>query len=140
MLKQRGLTEGDALDADTRELLAMADGAVVTFAATILEGDDLIGLVLLEDLADHRRAADERAAVGELVAVRVHEDLGESGFRTRFQVQFVHVNDVAFGHSELFAAGFEDRVCHKTCFAPMKREADSMPVKSAWQGGNLAAS
>ena len=50
----------------------MADRAVITFAAAILERDDLLVLALLDDFASDAGARNRGAAVGNFFAVRVH--------------------------------------------------------------------
>src|SRR5581483_1031428 len=43
-----GSAAGDAFDLQTGELATMTDGAVIAFAAAILEGDDLLVFALLD--------------------------------------------------------------------------------------------
>src|ERR1700744_4914588 len=59
----------DAGDLHAAELLPVADRTVVAFAAAILIGDDLLRLDLVDQLEADGRAAEERVANRNLVAV-----------------------------------------------------------------------
>src|SRR6478672_2869495 len=75
--------ETNAGDLDAGQFPPMADGAVITFAAAIFEGDHFLILALFDDFAGNGRAFDQRAAMGELVAVAMEEDIAENGLLTR---------------------------------------------------------
>ena len=111
----------------------MANGAVIALAATVLERDDLISLALLDDLGDDGRTAQGRAAVAEGVAVGVEKHFGKRRLLARLSVQLCDVDHVTFGHLVLFAAGFEDCVCHNSCVPWVGREADRSLAALSWQ-------
>ncbi|MEY2561050.1 MAG: hypothetical protein QOG51_1465 [Verrucomicrobiota bacterium] len=90
----------------------MADSPVITFAAAIFEGDDLLVLALLDDFAGDSRAFDERAAMGELVAVAMKEDIAKYGLLTRVALEKIDVDDVALRDAMLSAACFDNCVSH----------------------------
>lgn len=103
----------DGLDFEAGELAAVAFGFVEAFAALVFEGDDLLGADLADHLgghagSGHRRGSDAQAAAG------LHaEDLVEGGGFAGFDGEEFDVHLVAFADTVLFAAGFENRVCHK---------------------------
>src|ERR1700731_1759102 len=72
--------EADAGDFDAGQLAPMPDGAVVALPPAILESDDFLVLALFDDFARYRRPFDERAAMGELVAVAMKKDIAKDGF------------------------------------------------------------
>lgn len=95
----------------------MADGPMVTFAATILERDDFLVLPLLNDFAGDCRALDERTAVGQVVAVAMKQNIGENGFVARFTLEQIDIDNVALGDAMLSAACFDNCVSHtERCF------------------------
>src|SRR5438045_2052611 len=68
--------KADAGDFDAGQLAAMADGSVVALSPAIFESDDFLVLALLDDFARHGRPFNERAAVGELIAVAMERAIG----------------------------------------------------------------
>src|SRR4051794_5535910 len=81
------LPQADGGDFDPCQLPPMADGPMVTFAAAILERDDLLVLALFDDLPRDSRAFDERTAVGDLVAVRVKKHIREDALFAGFFIE-----------------------------------------------------
>ncbi len=104
--------EFDVRDFDAGEFLAVADRAVVAFAAAELEGDDFRGLALLDDLGGDLRALDQRSADLHAGVVGREEDLVECGGLAGLDVEQLDVNDVAGLDAELPAACLDDCVCH----------------------------
>ena len=90
----------------------MADCAVITFAAAILEGDDLLVLALLDDFTRDGGTFDERTAVREIVAVAMKQDVAENGFFARFTLEQIDIDNVALGNAMLSAACFDNCVSH----------------------------
>src|SRR3954470_8891572 len=90
----------------------MTDGPVVTLPAAILEGDDLLVLALLHDLARDRCALDERRSVRDLVAIAMEQDVGEDTLFAGFLIEEIHVDDVALRDAMLSAACLNNCVSH----------------------------
>src|SRR2546423_4753723 len=104
--------ETDARNFHARQLPPMADGAMITFSAAILERDDFLVLALLEHFARHGRTFDERRAVSMGVAVAVKKDIGEDAFLARFLIEEIDIDDVSFGDAVLSAASLDNCVSH----------------------------
>ena len=96
--------ETDRFDFHAGELAAMTDRAVITFAAAKLKRDDLFILLLLDHFSVHGRARDERAAMGDAVAVTNEEDIGEHAFLADLRIEEINLYDVAFGDAVLSTA------------------------------------
>ena len=90
----------------------MAHGPVVTFAAAILERDDFLVLPLLDDFARHSGAFDQWTAMGEFIAIAVEQDIAKNGFFTRFALEQIDIDNVAFGNAMLSATCFDNCVSH----------------------------
>jgi hypothetical protein len=86
----------------------MADGAVIAFAAPVFKGHHLLVFALLDDFRGNFSAW----GMTDLVPVYVHDDLERCGF-TRFGVEQIDIDGVAFCDSILSSACFDDRVSHK---------------------------
>src|SRR4051812_41726486 len=97
----------DARDSNAGQLAPMADSAVITFPAAILERDDFLVLALLDDFAGDSRALDERAAVGDLVAVAEEKNIGKHALLAGFLIEEIDIDDVAFRDAMLSAASFD---------------------------------
>ena len=69
LLFRRLVAQSDCGDLDPGEFPAMADCPMIPFSATILEGDYLLVLALLDDLSRDGSALDQGAPVGYVVAV-----------------------------------------------------------------------
>jgi hypothetical protein len=78
-------------------------------AAATYEGDDLVGLHLLDDFRLHRSARHQRGANLRPVAAQ-HQDLIEFDRIAGLGRQFFHPQHVAGLHPVLFAAGLHDRI------------------------------
>jgi hypothetical protein len=104
--------KADARDLDARQLAAVPDGAVITFSPAVLERDDLLVLALLDHFAGNGRAFDERAAMGELVAVTVKEDVAKDGFLAGIAFEQIDIDDIALRDAMLSAACFDNCVSH----------------------------
>ena len=89
----------------------MPDGAVITFAASKFERDDLFVFALLDDLGRYFRAVD-RTAVRDFVAVGIHQYVAESRRLSRLNVQKIDIDRLAFRDTILPAAGFDNCVSH----------------------------
>src|SRR3954468_6234632 len=105
--------ETDTGDLDPGQLPPMSDGAVITFAAAIFESNDLLVLALLDDFACNGCPLDQRAAVGDLVAIRVEKHIGEHPFFAGLFIEKIDIDDVAFRDTVLPAACFDNCVSHK---------------------------
>ena len=90
----------------------MAHGPVVTFAAAILERDDLFILPLLDNFAGDRCALDERTAMRQLIAIAMEKDVAKNGFLTRFTLEQIDIDNVALGNAMLPATCFDNCVSH----------------------------
>jgi hypothetical protein len=104
--------ETDASDLDTRQLPSMANGPMIAFSATILEGDDLLVLALLNYFSRDSGAIDEWTAVREVVAIAMEQDVAKSGFLARFAFEQIDIDYVALGDAMLSAACFDNCVSH----------------------------
>src|ERR1700730_6961626 len=104
--------QADAGDLDARQLSTVSDGPVITFAAAILERGDFLVLALLDDFTRNSRAFDERAAVRQLVAVAMEQNIAERCFLAGFSVKKIDVDDVALSDAMLSAACFDNCVSH----------------------------
>ena len=90
----------------------MADGAVVAFAATILERDDLFVLALLEHLAGDRRAFDQGRAVGEIVTIAARRTSPKDALSPDLRVEKIYIDDIAGRDAMLPSACFDDCKSH----------------------------
>src|SRR4051794_24044890 len=99
-------------DFDPGQLPPMADGAVITFAAAILERDDLLVFALLDDFTGDSRTFDERAPVGSLVAVAVKKHVRKHALFAGFLIEEIDIDYVSFRDAMLSAACFDNCVSH----------------------------
>ena len=99
-------------DLHPRQFATMADGAVITFAATVFEGDDLLVLALFDHFASDIGTRNRGAAVGYFVAVRVHEHVAKSHLLARVAFEQIHIDRVTFRDAILSAACFDNCVSH----------------------------
>ena len=100
----------------------MSDRPVITFAASIFEGDDLFVLTLLDHFGG------DFSAVADLSAVDMHQHFEGGGF-TRFNVQKIDVDRVAFRDAILPSASLNDCVGHKVFSGEKKPRKVS---RNAW--------
>ena len=84
--------EADARDLDARQLSAMANGPVITFASTILEGDDFLVLPLLDDFTSDGGAFDKWVPMRKLLAIAMKEHIGKDAFFSSFFIKKVHLS------------------------------------------------
>jgi len=106
----------DAGDLELGQFAAVADGAVVALAAAKLESDHFLVLLLRDDFSRHRDTLEGVRAGFAVLAVRVKEHVGEGGFLALLEVKFLHFDHVTCGDFVLFAACFDNCVCHKFSF------------------------
>jgi len=90
----------------------MADRAVITFSPFKFVGDDLFVFALLDDFRRHFCSVDRRA-VRQLVAVGMHQNLGNHDLFAWLGLEQIDVNRVAFRDAILPATGLYDCKCHK---------------------------
>src|SRR6476619_239585 len=90
----------------------MTDRPMITLASAILEGDDLLILPLLKDLAGDGSSFDQRGSVGNLVAIAVKKDVGKHAFLPWLFIQEIDIDDVALGDTVLSASGSNNCVSH----------------------------
>ncbi len=102
----------DLGDLQLGEFASMADGAVISFAALELEGDDLLILVLLDNLGLHGGSGNVRKPKVDLVTIHDEQDVAEGCFGAGFDIEFLDTQDVSLGDAVLFAAGLDDCVGH----------------------------
>ena len=74
----------------------MANRAVITFAATVLKGDDLLVLALLDHFASDTGARNRGAAVSKYFAVRMHEHVAKSHLPARIALEQIYVDRITF--------------------------------------------
>src|SRR4029077_6360872 len=84
----------------------MTNGAVITFAASVFERDDLFVFALLDHFGS------DLAAVADLAAVDMHQDFERRRF-ARLDVQKIDVDRVAFRDAILPSASLDDCVGHR---------------------------
>src|SRR5262245_29569620 len=104
-LLSRGLTRDDVRDLYPRQVLAVAALPVRVLPPLLLEGDDLRGPRLGDDLAHDGSARDRRRA--DLRAR--HQDLAEGDGRTRVAGQALDVEHITLSHPVLLSARADDR-------------------------------
>jgi len=94
----------------------MADSTVITFPPFKFVGDDLFVFALLDYFRRHFCPIDRRA-VRQLVAVGMHQNLGNHDLLAWLGLEQIDVNRVAFRDAILPATGLYDCKCHKgiTC-------------------------
>ena len=89
----------------------MADGAVITFPPFKFVGDDLFVFALLDYFRRHFCPIDRRA-VRQLVAVGMHQNLGNHDLLAWLGLEQIDVNRVAFRDAILPATGLDDCKSH----------------------------
>ena len=103
----------DAPDFHPRQLSAVSDRAMITFAPFKFERDHFFVFALLDDFGRYPRAWDERIAVREVFPVDEHQDIAERRGLTRLDVEKIDIDRVALRYTILPAASFDDCVSHK---------------------------
>jgi len=101
----------DFFDFNDRQLLAVPDGLVITFAALHLESELLFTALMFHDVGDDAGAGHGRAAYDDFIAAN-HENPVKSEGLARLGVEAFDFQRVARGDTILFAASFKDCV-HK---------------------------
>jgi len=104
----------------------MANGAVITFAPLVFEGDYFFVLALLDHFG-----CDLSFAVRDVFAIYVHQDRERGGF-TRFHVQKIDIHRVALGDPILPSASLDDCVGH-TVLSGGEKAAQSLTEGRFWQ-------
>ncbi len=107
---------------DACQFPTMTDGAVITFPASIFEGDDLLIFALLDDFAGDFRSGIRSPEF----ARRRHASTSSKRRRfARFDVQKIDIDRVAFRDAILPATGFNNCVSHNVRFLGGKSRAKS---------------
>ena len=94
----------------------MADRAVITFSPSKFVGDDLFIFALLDHFRGHFCPIDRRA-VSDLLAVGMHQDLGDHDLLACLGVEQIDVDRVAFRDAILPATGLYDCKSHRELLA-----------------------
>ena len=94
----------------------MADSTVITFPPFKFVGHDLFVFALLDYFRRNFCPIDGRA-VRQLVAVGMHQNLGNYDLLAWLGVEQIDVNRVAFRDAILPATGLYDCKCHKGLLA-----------------------
>ena len=105
--------DADALDLYPRQLTAMPDRAVITFAPFKLEGDHFFIFALLDHFSRHFCSGNERIAMRELIAVSIHQYVTEGGLLSSIDIEQIDIDRVALCHTILPATGLNNCVSHK---------------------------
>src|ERR1700736_1212519 len=90
----------------------MPNRAVVSFAPSVLERDDLFVLTLLDNFSRHLRTRDERIAMGDVLAIREHQHFAERRGFARIDIEKIDIDRVAFRDGILPSASLNDCVGH----------------------------
>src|SRR6516162_1360020 len=96
----------------------MADGTVITFPPFKFVSDDLFVFALLHYFRRHFCPIDRRA-VRQLVAIGMHQNLGNHNLLAWLGLEQIDVNPVAFRDAVLPATGLYDCKCHKETLLPL---------------------
>ena len=96
----------------------MADRTVITFPPFKFVSDDLFVFALLHYFRRHFCPIDRRA-VRQLVAVDMHQNLGNHNLLAWLGLEQIDVNRVAFRDAILPATGLYDCKCHKGALLPL---------------------
>jgi hypothetical protein len=104
--------DADALDLHPRQLTAMTDRAVITFAPFELEGDHFFIFALLDHFSRHSCSGNERIAMRELIAVGIHQYVAEGGLFSGIDIEPIDIDRVALCHTILSATGLDNCVSH----------------------------
>jgi hypothetical protein len=89
----------------------MPHRAVITFSSSKFVGDDLFIFALLHHFRGDFCAVD-RCAVSDLLAIGVHQDVGEHDLLTCLGLQQIDIDRVAFRDAILPATGLDDCKSH----------------------------
>ena len=104
--------EGDGFNFYTGELSAMPDRAVIAFAPFVFERDHLFVFALLNDFGGNLRPRNQRVTMRHVFAVGMKKHFAKRGGFARLNVQKIDIDRVAFGHTMLSPAGFDNCVRH----------------------------
>jgi hypothetical protein len=111
----------------------MSNGPVIAFAPSVFERDDLLVLALLDHFRGHLCARNQRIAMGELVAIGVHQHFAKGRGLACFHVEKIDIDRVAFRNAILPAASFNNCVTH-TEKEMLRGKAAQSPINHAlWQ-------
>ena len=113
----------------------MADGAVIAFAATEFESDDLVVFELIDDGYLYRSSVDKRCADMEVASVRDQKNFRDFKCRSGFDVEFFDFNLVAGFDAVLFPACLNNCVCHKI-FSFKRRTQENGGTKNICKSKN----
>ena len=116
----------------------MPDGAVVTFAPSVFERDNLLVLAMLDDLGSDLRAFNG-TTVRNLVAVSEQKHVVKrSGFAS-LNIQKIDVDRVAFCDAILSSTGSDDCVSHKAIVPVWGKSRAKFHESEGLTSGKLAA-
>jgi len=107
------LFSGDCFDFKASQLAAVADCAVIAFAAAEFESDDFVVLELIDDFGANLGACHERFADFDIAALADKKHVREINVRADFGFEFFDVDFVSGLDSILFATCLNHCVCHK---------------------------
>jgi hypothetical protein len=100
------------LDPHSSQLPPMADGPMVTLAASVLERDHLFIFKLFYDLAGDLGPFDERRSSRKTVAVAMQDNLFERYLLTGRSGELFDRNGISRANPILFTSRTNDCVCH----------------------------
>jgi len=106
-------TAGDAFNFHPRQFATMANGAVITFAPSVFERDDLFVLPLLNNFGGYLRAGNQRIAVSDVLAVGEHQHFAEGRGFAGIDFEKIDIDRIAFRDPILPSASLNDCVGHK---------------------------
>ena len=119
----------------------MSNRAVITFAPSVLERDDLFVLTLLDNFGRDFRAGDQRIAVSDVLTVGEHQYFAESCGLSRVDIEKIDIDCVAFRDAILPSASLDDCVGHNVFSREKKpRKFTQKDVFGKQKGGSSAPS
>ena len=79
----------------------MADGPMISLAASVFESNYLLVFTLFDDFARNGGPFDKWAAMGNIVAIAVKKNICEYPFFSGFFVKEVHIDDITLSDAVL---------------------------------------
>ena len=104
--------DGDRFDLNAGQLAAAADGAVVALALLVFERDDLLAAMLIDNFTGNLGSFENWVADANVCVLGIKENLVKCGGVASLSLDFFEIQFVSHGHFILFAASFDDCVCH----------------------------
>jgi hypothetical protein len=102
----------DAFDFDARQFATVADRAVITFAPSVFERDDLLVLALFENFRGHSCSRDQRVSLRYVLPIRKHQYIAKRGSFACFDIEKIDIERVPFRDAKLSATSSDDCVSH----------------------------